>query len=84
VERLAAVRAATASAEESEDPVEHMVQALLRPPLYNVDLTSGLGTLYTAAYRPDEGRVSYIWPGGQRWEQSFAAFQPGRRTVTTG
>lgn len=84
LQRLAAVRAATIAAADADDPVEEMVRALLRPPLHNVDLTTGLGTLYTAAYRPAEGRVSYIWPAGQRWEQSFAAFQPGRRSVTTG
>jgi hypothetical protein len=60
-----ALRAATAAALEAEEPVEHVAQALLRPPLYNGGLTSGLGTLYTAAYRPAEGRVSYVWPGGQ-------------------
>ena len=84
LQRLAAVRAATAAASDAEDPAEQVVQALLRPPLHKADLTSGLGTLYTAAYRPAEGRVSYHWPGGQRWEQSFGAFRPGRRRVTTG
>ena len=84
LQRLAAVSAATAAAWDSPEPVEQMVEALLRPPLYNVDLTSGLGTLYTAAYRPTAGRVSYIWPSGQRWEQSFAAFQPGSKSVLIG
>lgn len=84
LQRLAAVREVTAAVQDLEEPVEQIVQTFLRPPLYNADLTSGLGTLYTAAYRPAEGHVSYNWPGGQRWEQSFAAFQPGRRDVTTG
>jgi predicted choloylglycine hydrolase len=84
LQRLAAMRAATAAAHDAEEPVDHVVEALLRPPLYNVDLASGLGTLYTAAYRPAEGRVSYLWPGGQHWDQSFAAFQPGSKSVTTG
>lgn len=82
--RLAAVRAATVAAAEAADPVDQVVQALLRPPLYNVDLSSGLGTLYTAAYRPAEGRATYHWPGGQSWEQSFADFRPGRRSVAVG
>lgn len=76
--------AATAAARNSPEPVEQMMEALLRPPLYNVDLTSGLGTLYTAAYRPTAGRVSYVWPSGQRWEQSFAEFQPGSKSVVIG
>lgn len=92
LERLAAVRVATAAAASDnvgagpagDLPVEQLIQAMLRPPLYNFDLTSGLGTLYTAAYRPAEGRVSYIWPKGQRWEQSFAAFTPGTKTVAVG
>jgi len=92
LERLAAVRAATTAAASDAggtEPVgdllvEQLVQAMLRPPLYNFDLTSGLGTLYTAAYRPAEGRVSYIWPESQRWEQSFAAFTPGTKTVAVG
>ena len=86
LQRLAAVRAATSAAldDDAAEPVEQVVEALLRPPLYNTDLTSGLGTLYTAAYRPAEGRVSYVWPNGQRCEQSFAAFEPGTRRVTVG
>jgi predicted choloylglycine hydrolase len=84
LQRLDAVRAAAEDAVHVEEPVEHVVGALLRPPVYNTDLGSGLGTLCTAAYRPAEGRVSYVWPGGRRWEQSFDAFQPGTKTVTVG
>ena len=84
-ERLAAVRGATTAASGSQDPVEQVVEALLSPPLYAGALDPGMGgTLYTAAYRPTQGRVSYIWPRGQRWEQSFAAFEPGMRAVETG
>ena len=81
-ERLAAIRAAKAQADAglAPDPVETIVQALLKPPLYQFDPDSGHGTLYTAAYRPAEGRVSYIWPA-ERWEQSFADFRPGIRTI---
>jgi predicted choloylglycine hydrolase len=82
LERLAAARAATACARNVADPVESLAEAMLRSPLYNFDLASGLGTLYTAAYRPSEGRVSYRWPDTPPWEQSFAAFQPGTKTVT--
>jgi len=31
-----------------------------------------------------DGRVGYHWPGEPPWEQSFAAFTPGSRTVTVG
>ncbi|MFD5874845.1 C45 family autoproteolytic acyltransferase/hydolase [Streptomyces sp. NPDC060322] len=72
-ERLRAVRAAGVGD----------VAAMLRPPLYQYSYDEGLGTMYTAAYRPGEGRVTYLWPG-ESWEQSFAAFVPGARTVTLG
>jgi predicted choloylglycine hydrolase len=71
-ERLRAVRAAGAD-----------VAAMLKPPLYQFAYDEGLGTLYTADYRPSEGRVTYYWPG-ERWEQSFDGFAPGSRTVTIG
>jgi hypothetical protein len=33
-------------------------------------------------YRPAGGTVSYRWPGDQRWERGFAAFEEGERTVS--
>ncbi|MFF6783356.1 C45 family autoproteolytic acyltransferase/hydolase [Streptomyces sp. NPDC012510] len=59
------------------------VAAMLKPPLYLSAYDQGLGTVYTAHYRPTEGRVTYHWPG-ESWEQSFADFAPGSRTVTLG
>lgn len=69
-ERLRAIRAAGTD-----------VAAMLRPPLYRPVGEDGLRTLYTARYRPAEGRVTYYWPG-EAWHQSFADFTPGSRTVT--
>jgi predicted choloylglycine hydrolase len=71
-ERLAAVRAAGPD-----------VAAMLKPPIYQVKYAEGLGTVYTARYRPGDGRVTYYWPG-QFWEQSFGEFTPGTRTVELG
>ncbi|KOT52252.1 MULTISPECIES: C45 family autoproteolytic acyltransferase/hydolase [Streptomyces] len=68
-ERLRAIRAAGAD-----------VAAMLKPPLYRSVDEQGLGTLYTARYRPVEGRVTYYWPG-ESWQQSFGDFVPGSRTV---
>ena len=68
-ERLRAVRAAGAD-----------VAAMLKPPLYQAADEEGAGTLYTAHYRPAEGRVTYYWPG-ESWQQSFGGFAPGSRTV---
>jgi predicted choloylglycine hydrolase len=81
--RLAALGAAVAAAADAPDPAEAVVGALLRPPLYQTKYEMLLGTLYTAAYRPAEGRVSYVWPR-ERWEQSFAHFAPGTRKVSVG
>jgi hypothetical protein len=35
--------------------------------------STGMGTLYTAAYFPSEGRVEYRWPD-HTWPQSFERF----------
>ena len=71
-ERLRAIRAACAD-----------VAAMLKPPLYRSVDEQGSRTLYTARYRPGEGRVTYYWPG-ESWQQSFGDFAPGSRTVTLG
>ncbi|MFJ9448552.1 C45 family autoproteolytic acyltransferase/hydrolase [Kitasatospora sp. NPDC101235] len=79
-ERLAAVRAATGA---TGDRVSSVLRALLRQPLYQARYAECLGTVYTAVYRPAEGRVTYHWPG-EAWEQSFATFEPGVRRVDIG
>lgn len=71
-QRLAAIRQSGAE-----------VSAMLRPPLYQSGFDDGWGTVYTADYRPGEGRVTYHWQG-QTWEQSFDRFTSGARTVTLG
>lgn len=71
-ERLSAVRAAQID-----------VAAMLTPPIYQVKYAEGLGTVYTARYRPSDGRITYYWPG-ESGEQSFDEFAPGARTVTLG
>jgi predicted choloylglycine hydrolase len=80
-ERLAAIRAATARAASREpaDRIGAVADALLSPPLYK-PFNGSFGTLYTAVYRPAEGRASYLWPG-DRIDQSFAEFTPGAREV---
>ena len=78
--RLAALRRAAAAADAADNPSEAVIEALLRPPLYNM---APDGTLYTAAYHPVEGRVAYVWPT-ERWEQSFSRFTPGTRSVQAG
>jgi predicted choloylglycine hydrolase len=77
-ERLAAIRAATAraaTARAAADRVATVTEALLSPPLYQ-PFNGSFGTLYTAVYRPAEGRVRYLWPGDSV-DQSFADFTTG-------
>ena len=51
---------------------DDLVDAFLRAPLHSGEYAQGFGTLYTAAYRPAEGRVDYRWPG-QSWTRTFDA-----------
>jgi predicted choloylglycine hydrolase len=55
---------------------EDFAAAFLGARLYSRAYDHGFGTLYTAVYRPTEGRVDYRWPGFT-WPQSFAAFVEG-------
>ncbi|XHM65011.1 C45 family autoproteolytic acyltransferase/hydrolase [Streptomyces nigra] len=71
-ERLTAIRAAGRD-----------MAAMLKPPLYQLAYDEGLGTVYTAHYRPTEGQVTYAWPH-TTWSQSFTTFTPGTRTMTLG
>lgn len=70
--------------EALDDPsmsLSSLTDRLLEPPLY-----SGRGaypTLYTAVYRPADGRVDYLWPG-KSWCQSFSDFQVGEYTHRYG
>jgi predicted choloylglycine hydrolase len=55
--------------------------AFLRPFLYSRAYEKGFGTLYTAAYRPLEGRVQYRWPTFT-WDLSFDAFEEATHEET--
>ncbi len=58
-----------------------LVARFFKAPLYSrrADFT----TAYTAVYRPEEGRVDYLWPG-RSWAQSFGRFDAGAYTHTYG
>jgi predicted choloylglycine hydrolase len=45
-------------------------EEVLSPSLRSTDFEGGFGTLYTADYRPDDGVVTYRWPGAE-WRRSF-------------
>jgi predicted choloylglycine hydrolase len=59
---------------------EGFVDGFLQPPLFNIAYQRGFGTLYTAVYRPQSGRIEYLWRD-QSWPQSFAQFSEGSRTI---
>lgn len=47
-----------------------LIAAFLQAPLHNTAYDRGFGTLYTAAYRPKDAAVDYIWPGST-WRRGF-------------
>jgi len=53
----------------------------LLPPLYSRRV--GFTTVYTANYRPAEGRVDYLWPG-KTWRQGFERFEAANYTHDYG
>lgn len=65
--------------EQAHGP-ESIIGAFLAAPLRSAAYGSGMGTLYTAVYRPDRGSAEYRWPG-VAWEQSFDGFHAGSRTI---
>ena len=71
VERRAAL--ATLLAQPSLT-LERLIEGFLALPLYS--RRSAFPTVYTAVYRPPEGRVDYLWPG-TTWSQRIGAFEAG-------
>jgi predicted choloylglycine hydrolase len=76
VEREAAI----GSALERAHDCESLVEAFLAAPLNSAAYRSGMGTLYTAVYRPARGSAEYRWPDFG-WEHSFGSFHEGSRTI---
>ena len=69
--------------EDSAMRSEALIGAFLQPPIYSNAFARGLGTLYSAAYSPSEGRADFFWPG-VTWSQSFADFTVGERLIEFG
>lgn len=59
---------------------DSLTNSFLHPPLYNQNYQQGLGTLYTAAYYPEEGTMQLVWPG-QSLSQSFNNFTEGQKVI---
>jgi predicted choloylglycine hydrolase len=69
---------------DSQDDVDELTEALLRPPLYATRFRHGFGTLYTTAIRPAERTVSYHWPGRAAWTHDLDRPRDDGVTVTLG
>jgi predicted choloylglycine hydrolase len=59
---------------------ERFLGAFLVPPLYSLAHDVGRGTVYTAAYDPAQGDITYVWPT-QRVELRFDAFIEGEHEI---
>ena len=57
-----------------------LLDAFLRPPVFQTSYERGYGTLYTAVYSPRDASAELVWPDG-RWRQSCADFRDGTRTI---
>jgi predicted choloylglycine hydrolase len=67
-----------------DDPATTLPDLITRffePPLFG--RRAGFPTVYTAVYRPAEGRVDYMWPGECR-RQIIGRFAPGDHTHDYG
>ncbi|WP_331371279.1 C45 family autoproteolytic acyltransferase/hydolase [Sinorhizobium chiapasense] len=74
---LARQQALLQALDEPSMSLKGLTDRFLEPPVHARN--PRFPTLYTAVYRPEEGRVDYVWPG-KRWSQGFAHFQPGEYT----
>ena len=71
----------TRALEDPKTTLETLTERFFEPPLYSRKRDST--TAYTAVYRPDEGRVDYLWPGERR-PQRIGAFAEGSYTHDYG
>ena len=67
--------------EASTTTLSSLAARFFEAPLYSRHV--GFTTAYTAVYRPEQGRVDYLWPG-RCWSQSFKRFDEGSYTHAYG
>ncbi len=60
---------------------EGLVSAFLRPPLYRPLVESTWGTVYSAAYEPQTGAMTLLWPD-DAWTMSVHGSDEGERART--
>ncbi|APE32463.1 hypothetical protein BOX17_04100 [Halomonas aestuarii] len=69
--------------DDEDTTEERLIAAFSSPPLFRHDYRRGLGTVYTAIYRPCSGRAQFHWPG-LNLDLSFDHFPEERITVRYG
>jgi signal transduction histidine kinase/predicted choloylglycine hydrolase len=67
----------------AETAAEALVDSMLAPPLIARQWDEGFATLYTAAYRPRSGTLTYHWPGAT-WQLDVARPLPAAFTIELG
>jgi predicted choloylglycine hydrolase len=70
-----------AALDNPETTLETLTASFFKPPLYS--RRAAFTTVYTAVYRPAEGRVDYLWPG-KSWTLRFDRFVPDEYTHDYG
>jgi predicted choloylglycine hydrolase len=60
---------------------DSLTSSFLHPPLFNQNYHQGLGTLYTAAYYPESGKMQLLWTDDSM-DQSFNHFKEGQKLIT--
>jgi predicted choloylglycine hydrolase len=63
-----------------EETEERFIGRFLEPPVFSSKIAAGIGTLYTAAYRPTTKRVSYLWPR-HRWDAGVEGPLEGKLSI---
>ena len=59
---------------------EALIAAFLQAPLRSTQYDQSFGTVYTAVYQPQSGRMRYVWPD-REWSHSFDDFKDGDLSV---
>ena len=63
-----------------EEPQDKFIAAFLRPPLFSLAHERSRATLYTAAFRPRQKTLTYLWPN-IHWTLDVNHFEPGSRHI---
>lgn len=77
----ARLRTVLAALDDPAMTLPGLIERFLEPPLHST--RAGFTTVYTAVYRPGEGRADYLWPG-RTWRQGLGRFEQGEYTHDYG